>query len=48
MLFPSVNINTEGHSEKDKLDIYKESGKYEGRVSDLNASFFFVYLSLKP
>jgi hypothetical protein len=38
---------TEGHSEENKLDIYKEDGECEGRVPNLNASFFFVYLFLK-
>jgi len=47
MPFRLVNIKTEGHYEENKLEIYKEDGEYEGRVPYLNASFFFVYLSLK-
>jgi hypothetical protein len=47
MPFPLVNIKNEGQNEENKLDIYKEDGEYEGRVPNLNASFFFVYFSLK-
>jgi len=48
MYFPLVNVKTEGQSEENKLDICKEGGEFEGRVPNLNASFFFVYISLKP
>ena len=48
MPFPLVNFKSEGHGEENNPDVYKEDGEYEVRVPNLNASFFFLYLSLKP